>query len=56
MAMGLTLTAAADAKKKGPHSSPPTVKSMKKGKKFKPAVKGHRVKPRKPAKRQKANR
>jgi hypothetical protein len=55
MAMGLALTAGAEAKKKGPHSTPPTVKSMKKGKKFKPAVKGRKGKPRKQARKHKAN-
>jgi hypothetical protein len=56
MALGLALTAGAEAKKKGPHSTPPTVKSMNKGKKFKPAVKGHKVKHRKMAKAHKVNR
>lgn len=54
VALGLALTAGAEAKKKGPHSTPPTVKSM--NKKFKPAVKGHKVKHRKVAKTHKVNR
>jgi hypothetical protein len=56
MAIGLALSAGAEARKKGPHSSPPTAKSMKKGRKFKPAAKGRKVKTRKLAKHQRGNR
>jgi len=55
MALGLALTAGAEAKK-GPHSTPPTVKSMNKGKRFKSAAKGRKVKHRKLAKAHKVNR
>ena len=51
LAMGLALTAGAEARKKGPHSTPPSVKSMKKARKYKPAAKGRKVKNRKLAKR-----
>jgi hypothetical protein len=54
MAIGFALSAGAEAKK-GPHSTPPTAKSMRKGRKFKPAAKGRKVKTRKP-KRQRGNR
>jgi hypothetical protein len=49
MAIGLALTAGVEAKK-GPHSTPPTVQSMRKGKKFKASGKGRRAKSRKMAK------
>ena len=56
MAIGLALTAGAEARKKGPHSTPPTVQSMRKGKKFKPAARGRKVKPRKMAKNHRTHR
>ena len=56
MAVGLALTAGAEARKKGPHSTPPTVQSMRKAKKFKPASKGRRAKAHKMAKRRRAHR
>jgi len=55
MAIGLALSVGAEARKKGPHSTPPTANSIRKGKKFKPAAKGRKVKTRKP-KRQRGNR
>lgn len=56
MAIGLALTAGAEARKKGPHSTPPTVKSMRKGKKFKSSSKGRKVKTRKMAKNHRKSR
>lgn len=44
------LSASAEAKKKSPHSSPPTAKSMQKARVYKPKVKRQKVKPHKVAK------
>lgn len=56
MAIGLALTAGAEARKKGPHSTPPTVQSMRKGKKFKPTARGRKIKSHKVAKNHHRNR
>jgi hypothetical protein len=50
LAMGLALTAGAEAKKKGPHSKPPTVKTMNKKVK---GPKGRKIKQQKVAKARK---
>jgi len=56
MAIGLALSAGAEARKKGPHSTPPTAKSIRKARKFKPAAKGRKIKTRKAPKRRHGSR
>jgi len=50
LAVSCGLAGSVEAKKKTPHSTPPTAKSMQKARKFKPKVKRQKVKHRKLAK------